>query len=77
MPTYITRPDGTREEGKEAHIELPQGLDVRTVVISHGAVSFYDSENRESVLIQHGTHPGAGMDVGFADHVQIQTQEKT
>lgn len=70
MPTYVTRGDGSREEAEEVYFELPYGLDVRTVVVSHGAVSFYDAENRESVLVQHGTYPGAGMDLGFADHVE-------
>lgn len=71
MPTHVTRSDGTREEADEVYVRLPEGLDVRTIVVAHGSVSFYDAEDRESLLIQRGSYPGAGMDVNFADHVKI------
>lgn len=77
MPTCVTREDGASWPAEEVRVELPDGLDVRVVVIQHGAVSFYDEQDRESILIQHGTYPGAGMAVDFALHVRtvIPTQD--
>jgi hypothetical protein len=70
MPTYVTRSDGTREPADEATIELPGGLDVRSIRVRWGEVSLFDADGREAVLIARGTHPGAGFEVQVADHVR-------
>lgn len=56
-------------ERDEIALALPDGLDVRRIVVRHAAVSFFDSEGRESVLVDRPTHPGAGLSVQIADHV--------
>lgn len=71
MPTYIKRNGRQPEQASSVTINLPDGLDVRTIRIRHGEIVLHDAENRESVLIQRGTHPGAGLSINFADHVTV------
>ena len=68
MGTYDMR---TGDPADEAGVLIAGGLNVARVVVKHGEVSFFDHEGRESVLIQRLTHPGAGLDVNFADHVLL------
>lgn len=72
MPTYITRPDGMGEPAEEATLKVPAGVDVRSIRIRWDEVSLFDADGRESVLIQRGRHPGAGLGVNFADHVHVE-----
>ena len=54
---------------------LPEGLDVRRVVVKNTEVSLFDADGLECVLIQKTTHPGGGLDVQFADHVRLEREE--
>jgi hypothetical protein len=71
MPTYVKRSDGTSEPATEAVVILPDGLDVRQVVVRWNEVVILDADGQESILIQRGVYPGAGFSADFGDHVQI------
>lgn len=66
MPTYDR---STGEAVDEITFAIPEGLDVRRVVVRNLEVSFFDASDRESVLVQRPFGPGAGLSVQFADHV--------
>jgi hypothetical protein len=72
MPTFITLPDGTRVEGDEVNALLPAGVEVRRIRMRHGEVAFFDGQDRESILVQRGDYPGAGLATDFGDHVEVQ-----
>ena len=73
-PSYVTEQDDEghvrRERGSERTLPLV-GLRVSTIRIRHGEVALFDEEGRESLLIQRGSYPGAGLSVDLADHVEI------
>ena len=73
MPAYVSLPDGSRTESTETLVEIPAGLDVRSIRVSWAEVSLFDADGVESVLVTRGMFPGAGMHVSFADHVSIAT----
>jgi hypothetical protein len=49
---------------------LPNGLDVREVRIRFNEVVLVDAEGRESILVQRGSYPGAGLSADFGDHLE-------
>lgn len=67
MPTYDTR---TGEPAKQVVIEIPKGLEIRSIAVRHDEVSFVDALGREAVLVSRPTHPGAGLAVDLAEHVE-------
>lgn len=66
MPTFDAH-TGERADAVGVSVEV----DVRGVIVRHAEVSLLDAYGREAILIQRPTHPGAGLDVQFADHVEV------
>lgn len=73
MPYHVTRIDaegGLTFSGVCNEDVLKLDLRVTEIRVRHGEVGLFDEQGRESVLIQRGTYPGAGMSVNIADHVE-------
>lgn len=65
--------DGEGRQREEIEITVLSTLEVRRIVVRHAEVSLFDADGRESVLIQRPTHPGAGLSLDLADHVETTT----
>lgn len=76
-PSYVTRIDRdgnvTREQRSEDTVQFGTYLRVSEIRITPGTVVFYDHLGNESVVIERGTYPGAGLSVELAEHL-LQTR---
>lgn len=46
-------------------------VDVRRIVVEHDLITMYDDEGRETLMVDHPSHPGAGLGLEIAEHAEF------